>query len=104
MDDARTPMIVALLVEGAVILQTRLHDPRGAQRHLAAGLRLRPHDPELRRSYRDVGALIAGDDDNVTSTTADETPFAGPEVGSAVHSSSIAGRASSLDLAMAAEP
>jgi tetratricopeptide (TPR) repeat protein len=60
--DPRAPVIVALLVEGADLQSSRLHDPRGAQRHLAAALRLRPQDVELRRAYRAMGALVIRND------------------------------------------
>ncbi|HEY6463523.1 MAG TPA: hypothetical protein VIY73_25320, partial [Polyangiaceae bacterium] len=43
----------------ADLARTRQRDPLAAQRHLAAALRLRPHDADLLRAYRDVGTAIA---------------------------------------------
>jgi hypothetical protein len=59
-DDASIAATAALLVEAAHIDRTLLNDPLGAQRHLAVALRLRPHDVDLRRAYREVGAIVAG--------------------------------------------
>jgi tetratricopeptide (TPR) repeat protein len=58
-DDPRSPAIASLLLEAAEFERTALRDPLAAQRHLAAALRLRPHDPELRTAYREVGVLVA---------------------------------------------
>jgi cellulose synthase operon protein C len=58
-DDSRA-QVAALLLEGAEVERTQLHDPLAAQRHLATALRLRPHDPDLLRAYREVGELVAG--------------------------------------------
>jgi tetratricopeptide (TPR) repeat protein len=55
---AIAPEIVTLLLEGAELQRLRLQDLRGAQRYLAAALRLKPHDSELRRRYRELGALL----------------------------------------------
>jgi tetratricopeptide (TPR) repeat protein len=92
-DDARVPAIVGLLCEGAELQRSRLRDARGAQRYLAAALRLRPHDEELRRAYREVGALVVGEDRGPTT----ESEAAG-------HPASAQGPRLSLDLALAAEP
>ena len=51
-------VIAGFLREAAVLERERLHSLLGAQRHLAVALRLRPHDPELRRAYREIGELI----------------------------------------------
>jgi tetratricopeptide (TPR) repeat protein len=59
--DARLPFLIDLLVEGANFLLSDLHDVRAAQRHLAAALRLRPHDSDLRQRYRELGAMIIRD-------------------------------------------
>jgi hypothetical protein len=57
--DERAPAMAALLWEAAEMEIGRSHDALGAQRHLAAALRLLPRDPELLRAYRDVGDLVA---------------------------------------------
>jgi tetratricopeptide (TPR) repeat protein len=89
-DDARVPAIVGLLSEGAELQRSRLRDVRGAQRYLAAALRLRPHDEELRRAYREVGALVVGEDRGPTT----ESEEAG-------HPASAPGPRPSFDLALA---
>jgi tetratricopeptide (TPR) repeat protein len=104
-EDPRVPAIVALLVEAAQVQRTRLNDALGAQRHLAAALRLRPHDAELRRAYRDIGAVIARGDgasgasgfDHAAAGAADTTSFAADEEGSAVHPASGTDRAAGVD-------
>ncbi|MDP9000673.1 MAG: hypothetical protein M3O46_11235, partial [Myxococcota bacterium] len=105
MDDGRTATIVALLVEGADLLRGRLGDARGAQRHLAAALRLRPHDAELRRAYREVGALVAGDGGGRYNSTPrqERAVFALSEIGPAVHPATVVSRLSTFDLAPAAD-
>jgi cellulose synthase operon protein C len=57
--DARTASLAALLGEAADLHRLRLHDFPGAQRNLSAALRLCPHDADLRRSYREIGDLVA---------------------------------------------
>jgi tetratricopeptide (TPR) repeat protein len=52
--------LVDLLVEAAHLERNARADLAAAQRHLAAALRLRPHDDALKREYREVGALLAG--------------------------------------------
>lgn len=59
-ENRRADAVAAMLAEAAEMERTRMHDPLAAQRHLGAALRLRPQDPELRRAYREVGALVAG--------------------------------------------
>jgi cellulose synthase operon protein C len=58
--DRRVTAVVDLLKEAAELQRTRLNDPRGAQRHIGAALRIRPHDGALRLSFREAGAVIAG--------------------------------------------
>jgi tetratricopeptide (TPR) repeat protein len=58
--EGQAAAIAALLLEGAEFARVRMGDSLTAQRHLAAALRLRPLDPELRRVYREIGARIAG--------------------------------------------
>ena len=88
-EDPRVATAAALLSEAAAFQRGRMQDALGAQRHLAVALRLRPHDAELRRAYRDVGAFIArreqhaGDDERALVDEAEE--FAAAEEGSAVH-------------------
>jgi hypothetical protein len=50
--------ITASLLEAAILHRRSLDDPLAAQRHLAVALRLRPHDPDLRQAYREVGAAL----------------------------------------------
>jgi tetratricopeptide (TPR) repeat protein len=88
-DGARVSAIVGLLTEGAELQRSRLRDARGAQRYLAAALRLRPHDEELRRAYRQVGALVVGDDRGPAT-----------ESDSAGHSPSELGHPPSFDLVL----
>jgi tetratricopeptide (TPR) repeat protein len=52
--------IVAFLAEAARMEVDVRRDLLAAQRHLAAALHLAPHDPELRRAYRDIGAQLLG--------------------------------------------
>jgi hypothetical protein len=52
--------VVDLLTEAAHLERTARDDAPAAQRHLAAALRLRPHDEALKREYRELGALVAG--------------------------------------------
>jgi hypothetical protein len=58
--DDETREATALLLEAAAMERERRDDPLAAQRHLAVALRLAPHDAEARRTYREVGAQIAG--------------------------------------------
>ena len=87
-EDPRATAIAALLREAADVERTRLHDPRSAQRHLAAALRLRPRDADLLRAYREVGALIAHEasDPDSPSEAPEEAPsFEEDEEKSATH-------------------
>ena len=101
----RTAAIVGLLVEASDLHRSRLHDPLGAQRYLAAALRLSPHDVDLRRAYRDVGALVARVEPDAPepSTPNESATFAEVEEGSAVHASNANERPFAVDLALAAE-
>jgi cellulose synthase operon protein C len=58
-EDSRSKLVTSLLAEAAELSRTKLDDPLGAQRHLAAALRLRPHDGDLRAAYRKVSAMVA---------------------------------------------
>lgn len=114
-DDAYST-VAALLLEGAELARTRLNDALGAQRHLAAALRLRPHDPELRRAYREVGAIVARADAPPPEAADGEPPrapvaspslsasFAEGEAASATHRTLATDRPAPLDLALAFEP
>jgi tetratricopeptide (TPR) repeat protein len=57
--DPRGGPMAALLKEAADFASVHMNDPLAAQRHLAAALRLRPRDAELRRDYRAIGESIA---------------------------------------------
>jgi len=116
-DDAYATM-AALLLEAAELARTRLGDALGAQRHLAAALRLRPHDPELRRAYREVGAIVARADAPPPEAGDAEEPLRAPvafpspsfaerEAPSATHRTLATERVATdrpLDLALASEP
>jgi hypothetical protein len=52
--EARTRSIASFLVEAARMERQQRRDPLAARRHLACALRLLPHDPELRRLYREA--------------------------------------------------
>lgn len=113
-EDPRLSAVAAFLVEAAEFQRVRMSDVLGAQRHLAAALRLRPHDPEVRRLYRDVGTIIAhgerpdeaedeaeeareteeAEEAEARSLTDEVAAFASSEQGSAVHPMVIAGLAS----------
>ena len=94
-DTVSTPTLVGLLVEAADMHRSRLHDPLGAQRYLAAALRLSPHDVSLRRAYREIGTLVARRDDAFRESSPPESAaFADIEEGSAVHESSATERPS----------
>lgn len=88
-EDPRLAKVTAFLAEAAAFQRGRMHDVLGAQRHLAVALRLRPHDAELRRSYRDIGALLAHPDRQdvaeESAPVAHADGFADDEAGSAVH-------------------
>jgi tetratricopeptide (TPR) repeat protein len=70
------PATIELLVEGANLQRFQLQDLRGAQRYLAAALRLGPHDPELRRAYRELGALLVDAASTAGGHVADEAQAA----------------------------
>src|SRR5208283_1275558 len=87
-DDPRTTAVAGFLEEAADVERTHLHDPLAAQRHLAAALRLRPRDAELRRAYRELGALVARDAAGPESAAESEGPppaFDDDEEKSATH-------------------
>jgi cellulose synthase operon protein C len=94
---AQTRPTLELLLEAAEMERTKRRDPLAAQRHLAAALRLDPHDPEARRAYREVGALVAhGADER-------EPPPDDPGVAAASAASSSE-RMGGLDLGLESEP
>jgi tetratricopeptide (TPR) repeat protein len=94
--------IADLLVEAAQIQEERLGDRVGAQRHLAAALRLRPVDARLRRLYREMGERTIGRP-RAAEERPDELAGFGPdEAGSATHRTVT--EPPSLDLSMAPEP
>jgi tetratricopeptide (TPR) repeat protein len=97
------PTLVGLLVEASDLHRSRLQDPLGAQRYLAAALALRPHDGELRRAYRDTGALVVDAHGEAPAAAVDRVSFPEVEVGSAVHPASTTERSFALDLALAPE-
>jgi tetratricopeptide (TPR) repeat protein len=94
-EDPRTTAMVSLLVEGAELMRARLHDVRGAQRYLATAMRLRPHDAEVRRLYRDIGVLVAQGD---RTTPVEDAPS--PE---GAMSAPLQEARTALDLALAPE-
>jgi len=59
-DEVLIRPIVAFLREASDFERSNRHDVFAAQRHLAAALRLSPHDRELLRAYRELGAMVAG--------------------------------------------
>jgi hypothetical protein len=61
-DDPRGAAMARLLREASEFANGRMHDAAAAQRHLAAALRLRPHDAEVGRAYRAIGEQIAQHD------------------------------------------
>jgi tetratricopeptide (TPR) repeat protein len=98
-DDPRAQPIAALLLEAAEIERSRLHDPLAAQRHLAVALRLRPRDPDLLRSYREVGALLAQGLREDAPEPRDVAVFPEMEEASATHRTTISDRPA-LDLSL----
>ncbi len=92
-EDAALSEVAAFLAEAATFHERRMGDLFGAQRYLAVALRLRAHDPTLRRTYRAIGGRIArGERPGVPETgpeiegEAEEGGvFSGTEEGSAVH-------------------
>jgi tetratricopeptide (TPR) repeat protein len=111
-EDVRAGVIVALLREAAELDRTRLRDALGAQRHLAAALRLRPRDAELLRAYREIGEIVARRevDPEAEAGTDDEAAHPQPapafdedEERSATHRTTVTERPP-LDIALAAEP
>jgi hypothetical protein len=74
-NDPRTAVMVSLLVEAAALMHSRLHDLRASQRYLATALRLRPHDAEVRRRYRDIGAEVAQSESGTRSENAGTLPL-----------------------------
>ena len=99
----KAPTVVELLVEAADLHRSRLHDPLAVQRYLAAALALRPHDTELRRAYREMGAVVVDGEREARAPVSDRVPFPDVEEGSAVHPSSTTERSFDLDLALAPE-
>jgi tetratricopeptide (TPR) repeat protein len=103
----RTPkrirILVGLLLEAAALHRSRLEDALGAQRHLAAALRLRPQDVDVRQAYRDVGALVARASYEAQKYPAapETSSFPDAEEESAVHPATATGRGFALDLALA---
>jgi tetratricopeptide (TPR) repeat protein len=59
-DAAAAREIVAFLAEAARFETDVRHDPLAAQRHLAAAIRLDPHDTALRQAYRAAGERRIG--------------------------------------------
>jgi tetratricopeptide (TPR) repeat protein len=98
--DVRVAAVAGLLMEAAELQHTRLNDALGAQRHLAAALRLRPRDAELLRAYREIGELVAGRE--VEADAVRDEPFSREEA-SATHRTTVTERPP-LDLALPVEP
>jgi len=90
----RAEAIAAMLAEAAEMERVRMHDPLAAQRYLGAALRLRPQDPELRRAYREVGALVAGRGAEPEMDRDAESDFPETEEASATHHRPITDRPS----------
>jgi tetratricopeptide (TPR) repeat protein len=53
-DERRTRPIADLLIEASKMEMDRRHDALAARRYLGEALRLLPHDPEVRRLYREA--------------------------------------------------
>ncbi len=57
-DEGRAAMIAALLAEAADVERGGPTDVVSAKGHLMVALRLRPHDVELRRAYREIDGIV----------------------------------------------